>query len=1188
MQRKLSLLFTVLVSVSLLLTLVGSGAAFAQDVQSTLSPVPSEPPPVPDDIMPSHRVDAVPGSGTTELDAASYSVLPILFVPSDLTPNPYGLRYINQRMQLVQRWYAEQLRGRTFTLQPAIIVRGSHPLRPYYGDCNPPDNCDSFKLWTNIFTDLTARGYPYQSNLIRGVFFQHDGLGGPALGGGGDFLVALDPDNTNGDCLEPGCAASVAKGGAAHELGHAFGLDHTVDDPEESPGVSVMSYGFYNFPQATLVNTALNPERDMLYASPFLNIQMSLTNGGFEDCLASWSVISGAANCSSSTKRSGLKALTLSPTSGNNVQVRQQISASQRTYDISAWINSPDAGNHHIWIQIAALNANAQVLSSQIFGDLSGATDGWRQIAYSFTAPAQTIALQVRILASGSSPTTIYVDDLEIHESKLIPPIPLQMFYLDGDTVNGNLPTLQWDDVTSAISYQIQVSANNSFTSPIWDVTVTSPFFQVPSGLSLNARYFWRVRARNGSGASDWSSIRSFVTAGPQDYFSDEFETMELDTSWSWIREDQVNWYLGGPLGRRWTGYLGITAQAGDLLGSDNSAKNLLLKDPPQGNYDITTKIELGDLSLNYQQAGLLIYQDDNNYLKLVRTYNNGNKLQWLVEVNGVIVQDTTIPIWVAPPIRITRSGNQYTAKYSVDSITWKTLGSPATVGWSNPKIGLAAFSKLNVQQISAYFDYFRVNADVTTQVTITGSASAAGVTLGYTDTAPKTALSQPNGGYSLIVPRNWSGMITPTHSCFTFSPANRSYSNLAGNQTTQNYTATVKPGCADLTISIGAINRGRFGLSSSGSTRASFASVNSGPVKLITVNAVPVIGAERVIYKVNGVNTSFTETMGLPQSQLDTTYWLPWYNNVGLDTQLRIANVSNSQATVTVTIGGVSKPSFNLAAGASTRVSYAGVDSGPVKIVSTQNIVAAERVIYKVNKVQTSFSEMMALPNKQLSNTYYLPWYDNVNLDTQLRIANVTNQPATVTVTIGGQTMPSFNLAAGASTRVSYAGKNNGPVKIVSNQTIAAAERVIYKFNGIPTSFTEMMALPNSQLQTTNWLPWYNNVGLNTQLRISNVSNATATVRVYIAGQEMTGSPFNLPAGTGVSKSYAGIDKGPVKIVSTQNIVVSEPLIYKVNGTNVSFSEMMGLPNTLLDTTYWLPWYNNVDLDTQLRFGVP
>ena len=60
----------------------------------------------------------------------------------------------------------------------------------------------------------------------------------------------------------------------------------------------------------------------------------------------------------------------------------------------------------------------------------------------------------------------------------------------------------------------------------------------------------------------------------------------------------------------------------------------------------------------------------------------------------------------------------------------------------------------------------------------------------------------------------------------------------------------------------------------------------------------------------------------------------------------------------------------------------------------------------------------------------------------------------------------------------------DNGPVQIVSNLPIVAAERVIYKINNIPTSFTEMMALPNSQLDSLYWLPWYNNVGLDTQLR--------------------------------------------------------------------------------------------------------
>ena len=386
------------------------------------------------------------------------------------------------------------------------------------------------------------------------------------------------------------------------------------------------------------------------------------------------------------------------------------------------------------------------------------------------------------------------------------------------------------------------------------------------------------------------------------------------------------------------------------------------------------------------------------------------------------------------------------------------------------------------------------------------------------------------------------------------------------------------------------------FPLYSGASGRQSIPGANNGPVQVVNLDGNPIIAAERVIFTVNGVRTSFTEMMGLPDSLVETTYWLPWYNNVDLDSQLRIANVSGSQASVTVFIGGTQMAGtpFNLAIGGSTRISFTGVNDGPVKIVSTQPIVAAERVIYTVNGVRTSFSELMALPDSQLSSTYWIPWYDNVNTDTQLRIANATNTQASVTITIAGQAVPGspFNLAGNSSTRLSFAGVNNGAVKIVSTQPIIAAERVIFSTgtptNNVRTSYSEMMALPNGQVNTTQWLPWYNNADLSTELRIANTGNSSATIHVFIHGTEVTGSPFQLGAGLGIRKVYAGINNGPVKVVSDQPIAVSERLIYKVNNINASYSEMMALPNNLLNTTYWLPWYNNVDLDTQLRFGLP
>jgi hypothetical protein len=125
--------------------------------------------------------------------------------------------------------------------------------------------------------------------------------------------------------------------------------------------------------------------------------------------------------------------------------------------------------------------------------------------------------------------------------------------------------------------------------------------------------------------------------------------------------------------------------------------------------------------------------------------------------------------------------------------------------------------------------------------------------------------------------------------------------------------------------------------------------------------------------------------------------------------------------------------------------------------------------------------------------------------------------------------------------------------------------------------------------VNNTYWLPWYNNVDLDTQIRFANLSTTQpATVHILIAGQEVNGSPFTLQAGESTRISLPGVNGGPVKIQSNQNIVVTERVVYRVNGVNTSFTEMMALPNSQLDSTFWLPWYNNVDLDTQLRFGRP
>jgi len=73
-------------------------------------------------------------------------------------------------------------------------------------------------------------------------------------------------------------------------------------------------------------------------------------------------------------------------------------------------------------------------------------------------------------------------------------------------------PTLSWSSVNNATAYDLQVATNGSFTAGVQHfagITVTS---KTLSGLAEGTQYFWRVRAKNSSKTSDYSSIRSFTT----------------------------------------------------------------------------------------------------------------------------------------------------------------------------------------------------------------------------------------------------------------------------------------------------------------------------------------------------------------------------------------------------------------------------------------------------------------------------------------------------------------------------------------------------------------------------------------------------------------------------------------------------------------------------------------------------
>ena len=504
------------------------------------------------------------------------------------------------------------------------------------------------------------------------------------------------------------------------------------------------------------------------------------------------------------------------------------------------------------------------------------------------------------------------------------------------------------------------------------------------------------------------------------------------------------------------------------------------------------------------------------------------------------------------------------------------------------------------------------------TGATISGAVGMGGVTLSYADGVAKTVISSANGSYSFRTSYNWSGTITPSHPCFTFSPPSLSYNNVTTNQIDQDFMAIFNPAsnCADIDVSIGGNEVGHYGLIRGNSLRESYVGVDNGPVQIHSTNSQDILPALRVIWREPGLRSSYSEMMGLPVEQLSTEYWFPWYNNLdkaSMDQGFRIANADNSPHTIRVLVGAIQLGGdINLTAGASIRVGYE-VNNGPIRITCIDctnpddKIIAALRVIWKEPGQRTSYSEMMGLPVEALSTEYWFPWYNNIDtasMDQGFRIANVDDAPHTVRVFVGAtQVGGDINLSPGASTRVGYT-VNNGPVRVTCidctnpDDKIIAALRVIWKEPGRRTSYSEMMGLPVEHLSTQYWFPWYNNVdtaSMDQGFRIATVNaSGDNTVEVWIGNSRL--DSFNLAVGASLRVGY-NANNGPARVVCTtctlnEKIVTSLRVIWKEPGQRTSYSEMMGLPHEFLSDTYWFPWYNNAFpnsiMDQGFRISVP
>jgi arabinan endo-1,5-alpha-L-arabinosidase len=196
----------------------------------------------------------------------------------------------------------------------------------------------------------------------------------------------------------------------------------------------------------------------------------------------------------------------------------------------------------------------------------------------------------------------------------------------------------------------------------------------------------------------------------------DEFNGTSLGSGWSWVREPSVGTSVSG-------GQFHFETQAADLY-IDSDTASVLTRDLPDGNWLVETRVRLTvppegcprDGCFNYRQAGLVVYDHDDAYLKLVHaSIWETRQTEWAKEIPTAADNEhrygNTV---VGPPgdwtyMRIARweRGGEvhYQAYTSFDGQNWYR-GGAWTHELDDPVIGLVS---MGGNEFRADFDYLRV-----------------------------------------------------------------------------------------------------------------------------------------------------------------------------------------------------------------------------------------------------------------------------------------------------------------------------------------------------------------------------------------------------------------------------------------------------------------------------------------------
>jgi beta-glucosidase len=200
---------------------------------------------------------------------------------------------------------------------------------------------------------------------------------------------------------------------------------------------------------------------------------------------------------------------------------------------------------------------------------------------------------------------------------------------------------------------------------------------------------------------------------------SDEFNNPTIGKPWEWIRENKATYNLS-----KNAGTLTITSESGDISEGSNNAKNLLLQSA-NNDWTIDTKLVCSRTPSQPENGGILVYENDDNFVKLVlravtkttrQTGVQPGTIDLLIEENGIAKSMASFNLRNeitginALTLRLEKNGSIYTAYYSLDGIKFEKLGT-ADILLKDIRAGLMVCDGIIISGMKSVY-YF--NSDTT------------------------------------------------------------------------------------------------------------------------------------------------------------------------------------------------------------------------------------------------------------------------------------------------------------------------------------------------------------------------------------------------------------------------------------------------------------------------------------------